>query len=228
MGGRGSSSGGGGGGKLPKGHIGDIPKGGSGGEWSKGLGFQNYDTLKDAIGNKGKPMSIERAALGTNPHYDKTETYREFNENCQRAVVAYEARRRGYDVTAQPTYKGDPMPSQIHGNGRWQGAFQHAKREDVSGKTESAARRNVNVKMASYGDGSRAVMSVKWRGADYGHVFNVEYNKGKIRYIDGQNGKEYNAREIYKKIELGSVGLTRVDNLRFSDRAKKMVTKDKW
>lgn len=226
MGGRGSSSGGGGS-SLPTAH----PGGGGGGDqgkWSKGLGFQNYDTLKDAIGTKGKPMSIYQAASGANPHYDRTGTYKEFNENCQRSVVAYEARRRGYDVTAQPTYEGDQMPYGVHGNGRWQGAFQHAKRQDVSGSTPSSARRHLETQMASYGDGSRAVMSVQWSGKDFGHVLNVEYHKGKVSYIDGQSGSKYVAGELFKSIDTNRVGLVRVDNLRFSDRAKNMITKDKW
>lgn len=224
MGGRGASSGGGG--SLPTVHP--SGGGGSSGEWSKGLGFQNYDTLKDAIGKKGKPMSIYEAASGANPHYDRSGTYREFNENCQRSVVAYEARRRGYDVTAQPTYQGDKMPYGVHGNGRWQGAFQHAKRQDVSGSTPSSARRRLESQMASYGDGARAVMSVKWKGETYGHVLNVEYHKGRTSYIDGQTGAKYIAGELFHSIDTKRVGLVRVDNLRFSDRAKNMITKDKW
>ena len=47
------------------------------------------------------------AMLDTNPNYNGD--YKEFSENCQRVVVAYEARRRGYDVQAQPTFKGDEL-----------------------------------------------------------------------------------------------------------------------
>ena len=227
MGGRGSSSGGGGGSSsLPTVHPTGFAD--SHGKWSNGLGFNNYDTLKDAIGEKGKPMSIYNAASEANPHYDKTGTYREFTENCQRSVVAYEARRRGYDVTAQPTFEGDIMPYRVGNNGRWQGAFQHAKSEDVSGRTASAARRNLEIKMASYGDGARAVMGVEWKNSNYGHVLNVEYHKGKISYIDAQVGAKYTASELFSSIDSKSVRLVRVDNLRFSDRAKNMVTKDKW
>ena len=31
-------------------------------QFSKGLGFLNYDSLKDALGPKGRPFSIEKSA----------------------------------------------------------------------------------------------------------------------------------------------------------------------
>lgn len=60
------------------------PSGGGvhGGQYSKGLGFQNYDTLKDALGPKGKSISIKDSVEKANPHRDKLGEYKEFNENC--------------------------------------------------------------------------------------------------------------------------------------------------
>jgi len=220
FGGRGSSSGGGG---LPTLH----PSGGSGagGEWSKGLGMQNIDTLKEALGSKGRSMSIETAVRGANPYYDPTGTYKEFTENCQRAVVAYEARRRGYDVVAQPTFKGDTLPqANVNGKGndRWQGAFQNAKNEKVGGRTADQALKNVESKMQEYGNGSRAVLGVQWKNGG-GHVLNVERKNGKTQYVDAQVGGKYTAKELFSKIKPGSATLVRTDNLKFSDRAKKSV-----
>lgn len=97
----------------------------------------------------------------------------EFSENCQRAVVAYEARRRGYKVTAQPTYEGDKLPQIVKSNGRWQGAFKGAKTEMVSGKNAKEVQKNIESKMKQYGNGSRAVVGVQWKNGG-GHVFNVE------------------------------------------------------
>lgn len=82
--------------------------------------------LKKAIGAKGKPYSIDNALKNVNPNHSYD--YSEYSENCQRCVVAYELRRRGYNVTALPTYKGDRLPIVNHyGNGLWQGAFKGAK-----------------------------------------------------------------------------------------------------
>lgn len=208
--------------------------GDSGGQWSTGLGFVAYDTLGDALGKKGRPMSMAAAMIGANPHYDITGTYREFTENCQRAVIAYEARRRGYDVTAQPTYQGDNQgaaayvnPNTGVRNSYWMGSFKNAKPEKVGASTAEKTRRNLESKMKQYGDGSRAIMQVQWTQGG-GHVINVEYKNGKVHYNDAQVGGKYNASALYNAIKTGSTQLTRTDNLKFSDRAKKAVTKDKW
>lgn len=98
------------------------------GSWSTSPNTKSPDTLREALGTKGRAMSITKAAEGANPYYNGN--YREFSENCQRCVVAYEARRRGYNVVAQPTYQGDQLPYGVSVpgkgtvNGRWQGAFQ--------------------------------------------------------------------------------------------------------
>ena len=94
FGGRGAS--GGGGGQLAF----------SNGKWSGNVGNQ-IGTLKDALGTRGNPKSMASAMLDSNPNYNGD--YKEFSQNCQRVVVAYEARRRGYDVEAQPTFKGDNL-----------------------------------------------------------------------------------------------------------------------
>ena len=75
---------------LPTAH----PSGGGGGssaEWTTTPNVNSPQTLRQALGTRGRAMSMEKAASGANPYYDGS--YREFSENCQRAVVAYEARR---------------------------------------------------------------------------------------------------------------------------------------
>lgn len=222
FGGRGSSSGGGkGGGKLSF----------SNGKWSNGLGFQKHDTLKEALGTRGAPKTMGDAMLGSNPNYSGN--YKEFSENCQRVVVAYEARRRGYDVTAQPTYRGDTL-NQIAYNdsannisrGRWMGAFQNAKPTDVSSKTGQGVMNNIESQMRNYGEGSRAVVQIFYRGGG-GHVFNVEQKNGRTQYIEAQTGKVKNFANTLKDVKTDRVALVRTDNLNFSDRAKNFVTSNK-
>lgn len=201
---------------------------GEGGEWSNGMGFRNYDTLKDAIGTKGRPKGMADACLNANPHFDRTMTYKEFTENCQRCVVAYEMRRRGYDVTAQPTYQNDVLPYGVPRpdglrNARWMGAFQGAKPEAI-GDSPAALK----AAMQRYGDGSRAILQVQWAGGHSGHVVNVENRGGRILIYDAQIGKRYNAAELFAVVRKGKTQLVRVDNLKISERAKKSVTKDKW
>lgn len=200
--------------------------------FSSGLGTRIDETLKQALGVKGEPESIASAMRNANPHYSRE--YSEYSENCQRAVVAYELRRRGYKVSAQPTYKGDKVGEIAYvdrKNGiyksRWTRAFSNAKTEYVGAGTGQKMIAKVDGKMAEYGNGSRAVLQVMWRNGG-AHVFNLERQNGKTLYIDAQRNKRYTAAEIQKRAKPGSVNIVRTDNLRISDRAKDSVTSRKY
>ena len=202
----------------------------SNGKWSNGLGFQNHDTLKEALGTRGKEKSIGDATIGSNPNYNGD--YKEFSNNCQRVVVAYEARRRGYDVMAQPTFKGDTLNQVAYNDekngisrGRWMGAFQNAKPVNVSSTTGQGVLSNVESQMKNYGDGARGVVQIFYKGGG-GHVFNVEQRNGKTQYIEAQAGKIKNMGRVINNVIPERVALVRTDNLKFSDRAKNFVTQN--
>lgn len=201
----------------------------SGGAWSSGIGIKVPETLKSALGTKGKEKSMGDAMLGSNPHYSGD--YREYSQNCQRVVVAYEARRRGYDVTALPTYDGDKLNQVAYNDtkngvarGRWMGAFQGADPVNVSGHTGKAVMNNIDNQMKNYGEGSRGVVQIFYKNGG-GHVFNVERKNGKTNYIEAQTGKVKDFGSTLQNVKVGNVALVRTDNLKFSDRAKNFVTK---
>ncbi len=214
MGGRGASSGGGG--------IPEISPSGVGGSGGNGDPMDQNpgvpETLEQALGKKGRPKSDKEAVLKANPFYDGS--YREYSENCQRAVVATEARFRGYDVIAQPTYEGDTMPFA----GNWRKSFTNPTIHDVGRSTPNAARKSVEHQMSQFGDGTRAVMEVEWKGRDGGgHVINVIQRNGTTIYYDGQVGARYNVTAFYNRIRTKQIKLVRVDNLSFSDGAREAV-----
>ena len=194
------------------------------------LGSKVSDTLKGAIGTKGKAINMEKSYKDANPNYDKTGSYASYNQNCQRCVVAYELRRRGYDVTALPTYEGDTLPiARLRGNvkwGTWQGAFKNAKPESVKGKTSQEVVNNISAKMKGYGGGSRGVVSITYSGKRTGHVFNVENRSGKTYFVDAQSGKRLWAKNFIDNADKSTVTLVRTDNLRISERAKNFVTSE--
>jgi hypothetical protein len=199
------------------------------GKWSGSLGGKVPESLKEAIGPKGAPNSIADSVVKTNPHWNTS--YREFSENCQRCVVAYELNRRGYDVTALPTYKGDTLPNVAHYNpksgtfeGRWKGAFRNAKTVNVGAKTEDGAIANIESAMKSYGPGSRAVVQIFYKSGG-GHVFNVENQRGRIVYIEAQAGRMKNISHTMRSVNTSSVNLVRTDNLKLSNRARNFVTR---
>ena len=166
-------------------------------------------TLQEALGQKGRPMSIAAASAGTNPHYNRD--YAAYSSNCQRCVLTYEARRRGYDVTALPTYKGDLLPY-----GRdYLKALSNPKTVDV-GKSKI----KLESQMRGYGNGARAIVHVSARGK--GHEFIAENVRGRINYVDPQTNKRYS------NINLSNVSgsrLTRIDNQDFTEYARNAFTR---
>lgn len=190
------------------------------------LGIAIPKTMREALGNKTS-ISLESALSGSNPHYNPD--FAAYSMNCQRAVVAYELRRRGYDVTALHTYQGDTLPNAVTVKGeavltsRWMGAFYGAKTDVVGARTRKKAEENLVNKMKSYGEGSRAIVRVQWNDRD-GHVFNAEYKNGKMFYRDAQTGKSVNIQHYLSMARPQSVGLVRTDNLKLSYRVRNFVT----
>lgn len=215
MGGRGANSG------IP---VSNPGGGGGGGRGNKGpmdMMPGQPKTLEEALGKKGRPMSTRDAILKANPFYDTARTTDEYNMNCQRAVIATEARFRGYDVIAQPTYDGDKAPL----GDSWANNFVGAKVEDVGRTTANAARKALEEKMRGYGNGARAIMSVGWKGSRDGHVINVVQRGNNTYYYDGQNGSIVSPKALFNAIRTKATTIARVDNLDFSDAAKEAVRK---
>lgn len=207
MGGRGSSS------WSASGETFNVKPGGGGGngdDW-QGIGPTIPSTLKEALGVKGKPMSQAAASAGTNPHFNPL--YDAYSSNCQRTVLAYEARRRGYDVTALPTYKGDLLP-----RGK---DYLKALSNPKTVETGKSVKK-IEAQMKGYGNGSRAIITVS-KGHE-GHAFIAEYHNGKVSYIDPQTNSKY-ARLSLSKVTRSTV--TRIDNQNFTEYARNAFTRQK-
>lgn len=206
-----------------------IPNGGDDNFSPYSLSEQLPKTLKDAVGTKGKAHSIAMALKTVNPNFSRL--YSEYSENCQRCIVAYELQRRGYDVEAQPTYKGDTWNQSIRiGNtymDKWRGAFRHAKTDNVGANSGDKVLKNIAAKMKSFGPGARAVVSINYKGDSHeGHVFNVENVGGRVQYVDAQDGYRYNQasmKNLFAITKTNDTTLTRTDNLRISERSKEFV-----
>ncbi|MBR2680953.1 MAG: hypothetical protein IKE23_09445 [Exiguobacterium sp.] len=221
MGGRGSGSG------LPSLNPNGGGSGGGGSSEPMDMNPGNPSTLAEALGKKGHPMSVDRAIAGANPLFDGTGSTNEYNANCQRAVIATEARLRGYDVIASPTYEGDAYPR----GGAWRDFFEGGRSAtvNVSKSTARATMKEVEARMKEYGNGARATLDWTWKGkGNEGHVINVVQRNGKTYYYDGQHGGEYrNPMALFERMRLSSksVELMRVDNLQFSEKAREAIRK---
>ena len=166
---------------------------------------------------------IDVDVTATNPNYH---TGREWQINCQRCVSAYEARRRGYNVTAKPALMNgtDTLPFMLNQRG-WANVYVDGIQnlELLRGKSSSDILKSICAKMRAYGDGARAIIRVRWQSGG-GHVFIAEQVGSVTRFVDPQSGKldvkYYFNRGMIKPPE---TRLLRIDDKDFTDLIKECV-----
>ena len=132
---------------------------------------------------KGEHTAAQDLAA-TNPRYKPLDP--KWSVNCQRCVSAYEARRRGYDVTAKPGgIADDRLPSMFDPSG-WPHVYMDFDLVDCAADSRNGVRARVDSLMGEWGDGSRAIVYVEWENQNFGHVFIAERVNGTTRYVDPQ------------------------------------------
>ncbi len=144
--------------------------------------------------------------------------------NCQRCVVAHEARMRGYDVIARLSWGSeDPMPKVVN----WLNIFEETGRAiyKCEGEKLEEIEKDIAAQMTEWGKGSRAFVWFQWENPFHqdrdGHVIVTHLNEnGFVQYGDPQTGK-IGAIRCLSGAKLGSVKLMRVDNLKFTDEVKR-------
>lgn len=143
-------------------------------------------------------------------------TSRGYSENCQRSVIAYELRRRGYKVTAQPAPRKNDT-------GYRPAILAFKNRENIKlPKTVAKRGDYIDSKLKSkLKAGERGVITFHWRDPDgkrtYGHTINVERKKnGSLLYVDSQIGKKSKKFNDYiagrNGINQNTFTFTRTDN----------------
>ena len=144
--------------------------------------------------------------------------------NCQRCVVAHEARMRGYDVIARATWGiDDPMLTVRE----WLKVFSDEGKEiyRCQGTTVAEIENFIVGKMKDWGKGSRAFIWFEWdnaiRSNIRGHVIVAQLNeRGLVDFGDPQRRK-IGAVRYLNETKLDSVKIMRVDKLKFTDLVKK-------
>ena len=180
-----------------------------------------------------------------NPHYANypkgSELRVNYQFNCQRCVMAYEARQRGFDVTAKPrkakydnnTQKWKTDYENIAKcnkdfDGKWVGfpeVYKNPIVEEMYYKDADDARQDIINKMVGYGKGPRIVVAVLWKSRGQvpggGHVFIVENVNGKPIFCDPQTQKSgVDVEKYFDRVDLKKpIRLMRTDNLEFTDLA---------
>lgn len=185
--------------------------------------------LKPIAGEHSRKQDI----YAVNPNWDTWSP--EWHNNCQRCVTTYEARRRGFDVTALPCYslqepiargtgfmlpyeKGDRHPDKL-----WHAAgLQFSEARTF---TNDLCIKQIETMMNEYGNGSRAIIEGFWKSNGDGHVFIAENVGGKIQFFDPQNRKMDCESYIYDMSPI-SMGIFRIDDLPFNSYISEVFRND--
>lgn len=187
----------------------------------------NEEEIEKALGIlKGESMSHESAnELRGNPNYSLGGGYR---VNCQSCVVAYEMRRRGYNVEANTnTQKTGNIPYElsyttekawIDENGnipkkiKAGGAYIDGWK--LKSKTYSVMMKEFK---EATKDAGRYHIDFGWKGTRSGHIITMErFEDGKMRVYDPQTGNVISDFAAYsKRMSLRhGINVLRVDGLR--------------
>ncbi|PJJ41895.1 hypothetical protein BGX16_1901 [Hallerella succinigenes] len=131
-------------------------------------------------------------------------------------MIAYEARRRGYDVHAAQSFENDIL-ALANDPDLWTLAFKGAKMVRVEGYHPKSIEANIAHALKEYSPGSRVVVRYEGKNGYEGHVFIGENIGGRVFFIDPQTNEFYGT-EVFSGQKKNSFAYTRIDTLRFTDK----------
>ena len=175
--------------------------------------------IKEIQGEHSREYDLK----ATNPKFITGD--KRYTNNCQRCVCTYEARRRGYDVTAKPLLSDNDNIAKMDLKKGLPSVFKNADVMKISGFTGNSVKKNIEKRMSEWGNGSRAIVGVHWKNDGMGHVFIAEQIDGKTLFVDPQSNN-LDVKKYFKCIktsikESDYTYIFRTDNLEFTDKIKK-------
>ena len=141
---------------------------------------------------RGAKMTFEQAnELKGNPLYNTDGRAR---VNCQTCVVAYEARCRGYDISAKPRETAQQARLARNQSLAWAQSNGFMPNPTIcSGGISQAIGELEQIAK----DGERYTLDWAWKNAKYGHIVNA-FKEGNTLYVyDPQTGKKETALDFY-------------------------------
>lgn len=155
-------------------------------------------------------------------------------QNCVYSAIAYDMRRRGYDVQARQCRNPQNLTSYITK------VYSGTIHTYVPGTTSTIGHpkdvqnnaykntleliRLVNDVHKNKSNTSRGIVAVRWKGTLGGHCFNYEYDNGKITFYDPQVGDTGSLTDAYfSHVDPNGTCIYRTDTLKPNDNIGEAV-----
>lgn len=182
----------------------------------------------------GAPMSRDEADHNSaNPNFMKSSGYQ---VNCQSCVVAYEARLRGYDVTAKAKTPDNAAARTLSHttNLAWIDPSTGRPPDIMRNEKANTVKRFKEWMEETIQPGERYTFEHGWKGrGNSGHIISVDRDSGgALRFYDPQSGTTrqgadidnylsrtklvYSPRIMGQKLTIPVAGLLRVDNMQIN------------
>lgn len=155
-----------------------------------------------------KKLTIDQDVKAVNPKYIGLANG--YHNNCSNVTMAYELRRRGYDVTAKPLFGGRPSNEidKMFGS------------PEITSMKPSYERGNkvkpadqVRASIGKQPEGARGAISVRYEDSGMGHIFNWEMTSTGVRFVDAQDSGRKRDRPLNNTgSKLSNVVWFRTDN----------------
>lgn len=150
-----------------------------------------------------------------NPKYLKGGVYK---NNCISCALAYDMRRRGYDVESAPidttSATNGSLPVQL-------GFYKGEKLETYEVPNDpDIAVKQFTKNIVSYGDGSRGMLRIRWKNGD-GHAVVWEVNDGSVIVRDPQNNTIIDLSEYMRRAK--TFYYFRTDNLEPTEKVTRFI-----
>lgn len=164
---------------------------------------------------QGSPMNFKKAdGLKPNPNYTKGGGY---TNNCQTSVVAYELRRRGYDVEALANYKGSMLNVLSHDTSLAWVDRATGKKPAYITPAQPTIKKSFEWIKNEIKTQNRYTIEFEWKSGSCGHIVHLFKNADNILQIyDPQCGEIYRTDnavlEYLKRVRPTTIKLLDVQN----------------
>ena len=186
------------------------------GEWRYWRDGKNHaEEMLPALNRKATFMGPNEDMAACNPKYSKGGVYK---KNCISCALAYDLRRRGYDVEAASinttSVTNGSLPVQL-------GFYKGEKLEifEVPNNPDVAVKQFTN-QILKYGDRSRGMLRIRWKNGD-GHAAVWEVDDSSVAIRDPQNNTMVDLSDYMSRAK--TFYYFRTDNLELTNKAFRFV-----